>query len=229
MIRRATAYAFQADDQERMVRTLAALKVICNELSPLRGRKSLLWITGGLSAPGESREVQDAIDRLNDSNVAVYTVYARGVVMDSQINAENDSKDMAGPMREAREEVRDDVLAVMAYSTGGVFYRNNNRLDDAINQAFDDRSLVYVLQYYPQHGDWHGNMHKLEVKTTRPGVRLRYRATYRAAQPAIPSAHDQKQMLAAITSSPLDYAGIRFSVEVKPGKDADPILSSTCP
>jgi hypothetical protein len=79
-----------------------------------------------------------------------------------------------------------------------------------------------VLDYYPQHGNWHGKLHKLEVKTSRPGVRLRYRASYRATLPARPNAQEQQQLLAEVASSPLDFAGIRFTVELKPGRAADP-------
>ncbi len=222
IILKAATQAFRADEHERVVRTLAALNIICNQLARMCGRKSLLWITGGLNVSSDTQVVDDVMERLNDANVAVYTVDARGVLMDPNISAENDTNDMTAPMKEEREEVRNDVLAVVANSTGGVFYHNNNRLDTAINQAMDDRSLVYVLEYYPQHGDWQGNVHKLEVKTSRPGVHLRYRASYRATPPAQPSAQDQQQMLAAVASSPLDYAGIRFNVEVKPGPPADP-------
>jgi len=222
MILKAATRAFRAEDQTRMASTIAALNLICRQLARIRGRKSLLWITGGLDVSSDSRAVQDVIDRLNDANVAVYTVDARGVLLDPGIGADNDSTNLTGPLLEQREDVRNDVLATAAASTGGVFFHNTNRLDGAISQALADRRLVYVLEYYPQHGDWQGKLHKLEVKTSRPGVRLRYRASYRATLPAQPNAQEQQQMLAAIASSPLDFSGIRFSVEVQPGKATDP-------
>jgi hypothetical protein len=166
--------------------------------------------------------VEDAIDKLNDANVAVYTVDARGVLLDPGLTAETDTNDLTAPVHEERELTRGDVLAVMANSTGGVGYHNTNRLDGAISQALGDRSVVYVLNYYPQHGNWHGKLHKLEVKTSRPGVRLRYRTSYRATLPARPNAQEQQQLLAEVASSPLEFAGIRFTVELKPGRAADP-------
>jgi len=222
MILKATSQAFRVEDHERMVRTLAALNLICEQLARMRGRKSLLWVTGGLSASGQTTEVEDAIDRLNDANVAVYTVDARGVLLDPGLTAETDTNDLTAPVHEERELTRGDVLAVMANSTGGVGYHNTNRLDGAISQALGDRSVVYVLDYYPQHGNWHGKLHKLEVKTSRPGVRLRYRTSYRATLPARPNAQEQQQLLAEVASSPLEFAGIRFTVELKPGLAADP-------
>jgi VWFA-related protein len=221
LILKATSQAFRAEDHERMVRTLAALNLICEQLARMRGRKSLLWVTGGLSASGQTTEVEDAIDKLNDANVAGYTVDARGVLLDPGLTAETDTNDLTASVHEERELTRGDVLAVMANSTGGVGYHNTNRLDGAISQALGDRSLVYVLDYYPQHGEWRGKLHKLQVKTSRPGVRLRYRASYRATLPARPNAQEQ-QLLAEVAASPLDFAGIHFTVELKPGHAADP-------
>jgi VWFA-related protein len=218
MIARATSQAFHAENRERVMRTLAALNVICDQLGRMRGRKSLLWITAGLSMPGETHDVQVAIDKLNDANVAVYTVDARGVVLDPGMGADVDTNDMTAPLKEEREETRADAIEVIARSTGGVFYHNTNRLDTAISRAIEDRSMVYTLAYYPQHNQWQGEFHKLLVKTLRPGVQLRYRTGYLATPTAAPSVQDEKQMLAAAAASPLDSSGIRFSVEVKPAK-----------
>jgi VWFA-related protein len=222
MIYKATSHAFRVEDRERTVRTLAALNLICAQLRGMRGRKSLIWVTGGLTASGATAEVEEAIDNLNDANVAVYTVDARGVLLDPGISAETDTNNLTGPLQEEREIGRGDILAVMANNTGGVSYHNTNRLDGAISQAFEDRNLVYVLDYYPQHGEWHGKLHKLQVKVSHPGVRLRYRASYRATLPPRFSAQEEQQMLAEVASSPLDYAGIRFTVELKAGHASDP-------
>jgi VWFA-related protein len=175
LIYKATSQAFRSEDRDRTVRTLAALHVICEQLQRMRGRKSLLWVTGGLGASGATHEVEDAIEKLNDANVAVYTVDARGVLLDPGISAETDTNDLTASLHEERDSGRGDILAVIANNTGGVSYHNTNRLDGAISQALQDRNLVYVLDYYPQHGEWHGKLHKLQVKTSRPGVRLRYR------------------------------------------------------
>lgn len=144
------------------------------------------------------------------------------MLLDPGLTAETDTNDLTGPLHEERDLTRGDVLAVMSNSIGGVGYHNTNRLDGAISQALGDRSLVYVLDYYPQHGQWRGKLHKLKVKTSRSGVRLRYRASYRATLPARPNAQEQQQLLAEVASSPLDFAGIHFTVELKPGHAADP-------
>ena len=222
LILKATTRAFGAENDDRVFRTLAALKIISQQLGPVHGRKSLLWITAGLSMSGQTRAIEDAIDRLNDANVAVYTVDARGVLLDAGIGADADTNDLTAPIQTEREETRGDVLPVIAASTGGLFYQNSNRLDDAFTHALADRDVVYFLAYYPQHIAWDGKIHRLAVKTTRPGVRLRYRTSHRANVPTPPTQKEQQQALAEIESAPLDYSGIHFSVEIQPGQPADP-------
>lgn len=126
MICKATSQAFRLEDRERTVRTLAALHVICEQLRRMRGRKSLLWVTGGL-ASGATPEVEDAIDKLKDANVAVYTVDARGVLLDPGISAETDTNDLTAPLQEERESGRGDLLAAIANNTGGVSYHEPPR------------------------------------------------------------------------------------------------------
>jgi hypothetical protein len=230
MVTKAVERAFHADENDRASRTLAALNLIGEQLSRIHGRKSLLWLTGGLNVTRDSWAVQTTIDKLSDADVAVYTVDTRGVVMDPGTSAENDSNDLAAPVTEEQETVRGDILAIVARNTGGVFYHNTNRLDGAITRAIEDRSVVYALDYYPHHDDWRGRFHKLEVKTSRAGVHLRYRSGYLATPPAQPSAQDQQQMLAAVAASPLDSSGIRFTVEMDAGHDVkSPRLSVHIP
>ena len=205
MVTKAVERAFHADENDRASRTLAALNLIGEQLARIHGRKSLLWLTGGLNVTRDSWAVQTTIDKLSDADVAVYTVDTRGVVLDPGTSAENDSNDLAAPVTEEQETVRGDILAIVARNTGGVFYHNTNRLDGAITRAIEDRAVVYALDYYPHHDDWRGRFHKLEVKTSRAGVHLRYRSGYLATPPAQPSAQDQQQMLAAVASSPAGF------------------------
>ena len=93
---------FDANPQEadfftvnRVVNTLSALQALAQHLSGLPGRKNLIWLSGGfpltigfktLPAIGSTRdqrtftrEMDAAVRALNDSDVAVYPVDARGL------------------------------------------------------------------------------------------------------------------------------------------------------
>lgn len=92
--------------QERVERTLAALVAIANHVAALPGRKNLLWVSGSfpfsvmfenlqdinnvIASPGEANlssqqlffaeDVDRAVRALNDADVAVYPVDARGLL-----------------------------------------------------------------------------------------------------------------------------------------------------
>ena len=212
-----TAFNWQEADQ--LDRTMMTLRLIRTQLSLMRGRKSLIWIGGGLAVgPKDWPQVRDAIDQLNDADVGVYTVDARGVFLDYGMSAGNDELDLLGPWKADQAETRGDILDVMATNTGGVPYKNTNALDGAIVRAVEDNTTVYTLGFYPQHGEWHGKAHKIEVKVSRAGINLRYRSGYTAAPEAQVEAASQQLMLQEVAASPLEFPGIRFTVEVQAGK-----------
>lgn len=47
----------------------------------------------------------------------------------------------------------------------------------------DDSSFFYEIAYYPNSGDWHGEFHRIILKSTRPGIHLAYRQGYYARGP----------------------------------------------
>jgi len=214
--------AFNQETGDRLSRTMRALTLIRNQLTRMHGRKSLIWIGNGLSVNLlDWPVVRNVIDEFNDANVAVYTVDARGVLMDYGVGADVDELDLMGPWKEEQAVTRGDILEVIARNTGGVPYRNTNALDKAVARAMEDNSTVYVLGFYPHHGDWQGKLHKIEVKVARAGVSLRYRSGYLATPEANTEPADQQQALEAIAASPLEFPGLRFSVEAQPGNIPD--------
>ena len=218
-ILKAALTTFRFQSAAELDRTMAALNLIGNQLALMRGRKSLIWIGGGLSVgPRDWPQVSNVIDKLNDADVGVYTIDARGVLLDYGIGADIDAEDQLGPWLADQAETRGDILQVMATNTGGVPYRNTNALDDAVTRAVEDTTTVYTLSYYPLQDDSQNKSHKIEVKVSRPGINLRYRSGYTASSEAKPEVEDQQRALQSIAASPLDFPGIRFSVEVKPSK-----------
>jgi hypothetical protein len=75
-------------------------------------------------------------------------------------------------------------LQEMAERTGGKAFMNRNDLDVGIRTSIDDGSSYYTTSYHPANKTWDGQMRKIEVKTTRPGVKLRYRQGYYAVDPS---------------------------------------------
>lgn len=91
--------------ENRVKSTLFALEFIANHLAQLPGRKNLIWISGGFPLdigfdnmaawrnPSRlqetfSREVDQCVRALNNANLAIYPVDARGLLTDPKLNAE---------------------------------------------------------------------------------------------------------------------------------------------
>ncbi len=222
-IMKSAVRAFNQESGARVDRTVRALNLIRTQLSHMQGRKSLIWVGGGLSVgPHDWRAIRNIIDQFNDANVAIYTVDARGVLLDYGIGAEIDQNDMINAMDAERAKTRGDILDVIARGTGGVPYRNTNALDQAVIRAIDDNSAVYTLGFYPHHDEWQGKPHKIELAVARPGISLRYRSSYLATPEAKAEIEttdrNQQQTFDAVLASPLEFPGLRFSVEATPGE-----------
>ncbi len=205
------AKIFPAIHQERLAQTLDALSLIRRHLAGIRGRKSLVWISGGvLVYPPDQDRLQKALDAFNDANVSVYAINSRGLFVDSELDPifKNGDVDLVG---EVEDQKNGDVLAHAAHDTGGLYYRNQNGLDIAVKQAMEDPRWVYTLSYYPDHDAWDGKFHRIGIRTSLPGIQLRHRDGYFANPESQPAAQLQETQLREIADSPLDFSGIRFS------------------
>lgn len=177
--------------------TLAALEAIAQRVRPIPGRKNLVWISGGFPfsigfdspmKPGDTRErrtfsdeAEKAARLLNDAQLAVYPVDARGL-RTGGISASSPARanprrpppntGSIGPDREY------DTMEVLADRTGGRAFHNTNDLTKAVTLAVIDAHVTYSLGFYPKNDIWDGKFHKLKVKVDRPGVQLRYRTGY---------------------------------------------------
>jgi VWFA-related protein len=96
-----------------------------------------------------------------------------------------------------------ESLQTLAEGTGGRAILNANDLRPELAGLREDFSTFYALGYSPGHnGD--GKEHRIEVRVKRPGVRLRYRVSYRD-KPVIEKAVDRTlaALLYGIEDNPL--------------------------
>ncbi len=216
--------------KDRALRTIRSLVAIANHLERVPGRKNLIWVSGSFPvwiardsvplprkpAPGPQRfrpEVERAARALNNANLAVYPVDARGLMAPAEYSPERsaisrDSKlsDWSGFQ----------TMEILARRTGGAAFFNTNDLAQALQEAIADSRVTYVLGYNPSHGTWDGRFREIRIRVRRPGVRLRYRQGY-FAQPEEPGADWYRSgVLGAAMWSPVDATGLGLTVCVAP-------------
>jgi len=207
-IRRFEKEMFAVETDTRVRQTLDALRAIARNVSGYPGRKNLIWIstsfpmtiapdawaTGTVSLSG-TRNYQDmvaaATNALADAKVSVYPVNPAGLQTQSFFMATKAPTSVTygtQPNTEARtlnreSEARFSSLESMeevAHQTGGKVCINNNDLGDCVKTAVEEGSTYYELAYYPDASSWHGEFHRIIVKSKRSGVELSFRQGYYA-------------------------------------------------
>jgi VWFA-related protein len=234
----------------RVDETTDAMIAIAKFLGGYPGRKNLLWFSesfpnwiaptadfGSDSFMGTadySDRIRQASEALADARIAVYPVDARGLEANTlyssastpHINRNNPGASLAGTMNR-ENSTRIDTQATMdmiAGASGGKVCTNNNDLSGCVQAALDDSSVYYELGYYPENVKWDGRFHKISVKTTAKGARLRYRTGYVATEPGLTAPQPPGKLLQQACMDPLPSTSISMTAETlaPPRGTADP-------
>jgi VWFA-related protein len=189
----------RVDVDARVKATFRALKQLTEQMAPLPGRKSLVWLSAGvpISDVGLDHQLKDnnplirqfAVE-LNRANIPTYTVdQSPGV---GQVGS------------------RDTLEAIASLSGGRYFTSDSTGL--AITQAVTDARAAYQVGFYPAAKNRDGKFHKLHVTTVRKGVQIRTRQDYRVD----PDATTAQEGFESASVAPFDDPGIGLRVTVSP-------------
>ena len=128
------------------------------------GQKHLILISGGISPgiyghPLTRDKAENLIKELNNSNVTVFSL-------------------RAAPMSIAPDyRTGASTLQKWAYETGGRYFGNFFKADEHVNQIKILTGTYYVLGF-PVSETWDGKYHKIKVKVSRPGCKVRAQKGY---------------------------------------------------
>jgi VWFA-related protein len=220
----------------RVSHTLDSLVEVARHLAGIRGRKNLVWISSGIPFTVRDETLAIPVARagraIDDANVAIYPVDARGLVSTGVAPAETmpevaamkgrvSSTPQLPPRGVAQTVPNLDAFKALADGTGGRAFFNRNGIATAIRTAVDDGRVTYVLAYYPSHGKWDGAFRRITVKVNRPDLEVRHRAGYRAFPiPGKPPTAKPGTDLLEEARSPLPATGIGLTARVIPGDAA---------
>ncbi|MDR3737833.1 MAG: VWA domain-containing protein [Terracidiphilus sp.] len=200
---------YKSANRTRM--TLEALSDIARYLAAVPERKNLIWFAGDFPVQVfpkfdqmmndennaiRLRDVRKAADLLTAARVAVYPVYANGMMSDDIVSSDNRSPgSAAGPGRMSDMAGMDNynssngdhagTIASMnqiASDTGGKAFYNTNDLATAVDTAITDGSHYYTLVYSPTNKKMDGSYRHVEIKTPGQKVQLSYRRGYNASE-----------------------------------------------
>lgn len=180
-----------------------ALRAICQSYADLPGRKNVvLFSEGFLYADDAKTEMEAVADAANRANVAFYVIDPLGLeIQDGGVLGRGSSTTvqqmtsiaLEGPgkpgshsvgeskfdhMRTLGDTSRNEQLAWLADTTGGIMVKNTNDLLPAFSKVVQDARDFYTLVYQPTNKEFDGKFRSIKVELAQKGYQLRYRQGY---------------------------------------------------
>ncbi|HVQ28023.1 MAG TPA: VWA domain-containing protein [Vicinamibacteria bacterium] len=195
--------------------TLSVLERSFASLESVRGRKSVILVSGGFINDPQESGLRRAVTESRRANAALYFLDTRGLTgVPSNLSAESgtriDFNDLGATLSEAKE--RSEGSHSLAVDTGGFSVENDNDLKSGLERIAREASSYYLLGYAPADKRSDGRFRKIEVKVGRPGLTLRARRGYYApggpAAPGRKAAPDRDAAIQSALDSPFDLQGV---------------------
>jgi VWFA-related protein len=224
--------------------SLESLKQMAEFLGGIRGRrKALIYVGEGIDhelvdpvivdqpavrdTAGVREAMRNAVGAATRANVSVYTIDPRGLSTDDDaIGVRTVTMDPTSPlstMRLAEEVARSHLwLRSVAEETGGIPFLNTNDTTVPFARIVDDSSRYYSLGYYAPPDRRDGGFRRVDVRVTRPGLRVRARQGYYAPSSGVPSRGEAQgaitgsRELREALRSPLPVSGLALAASAAP-------------
>jgi VWFA-related protein len=219
--------------------SMRTLKNIADYMAGMRGRrKALVLFSEGVNydisnpinnmyASDVQREIKDVIASATRANVSIYSVDPRGVTtgMEDAIEISGFPSDGSISPTRLMDEMRyeHDSLRVLSDETGGFAVLNQNDFRTGFSRILEENSGYYVLGYYPTNDKRDGRFRNVEVKVSKPGLRVRSRRGYVAPSStkkeitAVAPEGTSKELRDAM-ESPIPISGLTLTTFAAPFK-----------
>jgi VWFA-related protein len=200
-IRETIARNYASEQALEVSQAITAFKALVSSLAGLDGRTAVLFVSPGLpimageeffrnlgtsesllaaQAYDQSQLLEELVADANAAGVTFYTVQAKGLHNPVFFDASRRHRPARNSTaaRKATSASRDQSLAHLAASTGGVAVFNKNFPFDAIKDLSRDFSSYYSIAYEPK--NWSSKEERrIEVKVDRPKTKVRHRRSFR--------------------------------------------------
>jgi VWFA-related protein len=140
-----------------------------------------------LSQIDDQQQFRDILDEANRANTSFYPIDPRGLAVFDTPMVPVNGPSLAAPaplipngIDNAMLRTRLDSLRTLAEATDGLAIVDSNNLAGGFKRIVDDLSSYYLLGYYSS-GKLDGKFHSITVRVKRPGVQVRARRGFLAA------------------------------------------------
>jgi VWFA-related protein len=160
----------QAQDTSR--RTMLFLNEIVKYMAQMPGERVVVLASAGFISQTMEFEREELIDHALKADVVIHSLDAKGLFT-QDLGLSGPSMSMASVMlRQSMgtrsQDENNDSLAVIAESTGGLFFHNNNDLALGFHELGLAPEVSYTLGFSPE-GKPDRSYHKLKVRLTAKG------------------------------------------------------------
>lgn len=165
--------------------------------------------------------VEETGRTLNNANVAVYAVDARGLLVapftEAGRNIKPDPKTHNLPASSLCVDNRHAMtMESVAGLTGGKAFHDANDLAEAVRKAIDDSSVTYTLGYHVPNSEWDNTYHKIKVAVNRSGMNVRTKKGCLAQDKPMPTGAQLEHVLKKAVWSPLDSTRLAITARIDP-------------
>ncbi len=167
----------------RNEQTLGLVSRALLALAAERGRKSLVFVSGGLIQDPRLSVYREVVTEARRANAAVYFLDARGLSaavtgMEAEVGTRTEFRDLGSWFTEARE--RSAGSEALAADTGGFSLRDRNDLGAGLTRVGLEARSSYLIGYLPTNRKRDGRFRSIAVAVARRGLGVRARRGYYA-------------------------------------------------
>ncbi len=188
--------SFTADDTEFNLanadRSLEALQSVCDMLSGIQQKKSIMYFTSGIQRSGVDNEItlRSAVNSCVKSDAAIYSVDALGLqalppggsVTGGSVRGASAFNGGAQSSTFDAQFAQQETIATLANDTGGRAFLDSNDTAPAYARMHADTESYYVLSYTSTNPGQDGKYRHITVKVNIPGAKITATKGYYAAR-----------------------------------------------
>ena len=182
-------------DQDIQV-SLATIRDYVRKMAALPGQRLLILVSpASLILTHEARaDESQIIDMAAQANVTVSALDARGLYTteidaSEMIKGSAQTAQLKSEYRRNSMSLNENVMAELAYGTGGTYFHNSNDLEGGFQRLTKAPEYLYLLEFSVKNVKKNGSYHRLKVTVNQEGLRLQARRGYFAEKPAKKKKH----------------------------------------
>jgi VWFA-related protein len=229
----------QSEQETRIC--LDVMKDLVRHMAAMPGQRIVVVVSPGFLTTLLSQDKSDIMDRAIKGNVVINALDARGLWTDPMFDLSKPGSASMTPAFQRMKEAYDreaasaqgDILGEMASGTGGVFFHNNNDLDQGFRQTAAAPEFYYVLGFSPQNLKLDGSFHALKVvlkPPPGPGLDIQARKGYYSPRKLTDAEEEAKEEMkeALFSRDELNDLPVEIHTKFFKASDKDATISVVC-